>query len=147
MCDFCASSSMSSFSLKNRMAGTYIPGGGGLDSDIARGRGKTYLARSLRTASGVSAPATRTTTHNVTPTMGLLLSLPFAGVLGTVGSSCLAGLAFCFTSTAGMCSFSFGVVPYRPMPSRNYSLDVLQVLQLQFLHRNPHRLCCTILLQ
>ncbi|KAI0303642.1 serine incorporator/TMS membrane protein [Multifurca ochricompacta] len=32
--------------------------------------------------------------------MGLLLSLPITGVLGTVGSSCLAGLAFCFTSTA-----------------------------------------------
>ncbi|KAJ3971983.1 serine incorporator/TMS membrane protein [Lentinula raphanica] len=32
--------------------------------------------------------------------MGLLFSLPLAGVLGTVGSSCLAGLAFCFTSTA-----------------------------------------------
>ncbi|KAI9463308.1 serine incorporator/TMS membrane protein [Lactarius psammicola] len=32
--------------------------------------------------------------------MGLLLSLPLTGVLGTVGSSCLAGLAFCFTSTA-----------------------------------------------
>ncbi|KAH9944978.1 serine incorporator/TMS membrane protein [Epithele typhae] len=32
--------------------------------------------------------------------MGLLLSLPLAGVFGTVGSSCLAGLAFCFTSTA-----------------------------------------------
>lgn len=32
--------------------------------------------------------------------MGLLLSLPFAGALGTVGTSCLAGLAFCFTSTA-----------------------------------------------
>jgi len=38
--------------------------------------------------------------------MGLLLSLPFAGVLGTIGSSCLAGLAFCFTSTAGV--FAFG---------------------------------------
>jgi len=32
--------------------------------------------------------------------MGLLLSLPLAGVMGTVASSCLAGLAFCFTSTA-----------------------------------------------
>ncbi|KAH9033460.1 serine incorporator/TMS membrane protein [Lactarius hengduanensis] len=32
--------------------------------------------------------------------MGLLLSLPLAGVLGTVASSCLAGFAFCFTSTA-----------------------------------------------
>ncbi|KZV65517.1 TMS membrane protein/tumor differentially expressed protein [Peniophora sp. CONT] len=32
--------------------------------------------------------------------MGLLFSIPLAGVLGTVGSSCLAGLAFCFTSTA-----------------------------------------------
>jgi len=34
-------------------------------------------------------------------TMGLLLSLPLAGGLGTVATSCLAGLAFCFTSTAG----------------------------------------------
>ncbi|KAH9003103.1 serine incorporator/TMS membrane protein [Lactarius hatsudake] len=32
--------------------------------------------------------------------MGLLLSLPLTGVLGTVASSCLAGFAFCFTSTA-----------------------------------------------
>ncbi|GAW08442.1 Membrane protein TMS1 [Lentinula edodes] len=32
--------------------------------------------------------------------MGLLFSLPLAGVLGSVGTSCLAGLAFCFTSTA-----------------------------------------------
>ncbi|KAI0255068.1 serine incorporator/TMS membrane protein [Lactifluus subvellereus] len=32
--------------------------------------------------------------------MGLLLSLPLTGVLGTVGSSCLAGLAFFCTSTA-----------------------------------------------
>ena len=34
-------------------------------------------------------------------TMGLLLSLPLAGGLGTIASSCLAGIAFCFTSTAG----------------------------------------------
>ncbi|KAH9885783.1 serine incorporator/TMS membrane protein [Cubamyces lactineus] len=32
--------------------------------------------------------------------MGALLSIPLAGVFGTVASSCLAGLAFCFTSTA-----------------------------------------------
>ncbi|KAI0760959.1 serine incorporator/TMS membrane protein [Trametes elegans] len=32
--------------------------------------------------------------------MGVLLSLPLAGVFGTIGSSCVAGLAFCFTSTA-----------------------------------------------
>ncbi|KAF9787431.1 serine incorporator/TMS membrane protein [Thelephora terrestris] len=32
--------------------------------------------------------------------MGLLLSLPLAGVFGTIGSSALAGLAFCCTSTA-----------------------------------------------
>ena len=38
---------------------------------------------------------------SLSPTMGLLLSFPLAGVFGTVGSSCLAGLAFCFTSTAG----------------------------------------------
>ncbi|KAG8687975.1 hypothetical protein FRC09_013177 [Ceratobasidium sp. 395] len=32
--------------------------------------------------------------------MGALLTLPMAGLFGTVGSSCLAGVAFCFTSTA-----------------------------------------------
>ncbi|KAJ8509153.1 hypothetical protein ONZ45_g8668 [Pleurotus djamor] len=32
--------------------------------------------------------------------MGLLLSLPLAGPLGTIASSCLAGFAFCCTSTA-----------------------------------------------
>ncbi|EPQ54350.1 TMS membrane protein/tumor differentially expressed protein [Gloeophyllum trabeum ATCC 11539] len=32
--------------------------------------------------------------------MGLLLSLPLTGVLGSVATSCIAGLAFCFTSTA-----------------------------------------------
>ncbi|KDQ57032.1 hypothetical protein JAAARDRAFT_35631 [Jaapia argillacea MUCL 33604] len=37
--------------------------------------------------------------------MGLLLSLPMAGVLGTVGSSCLAGVAFCCTSTAASMFF------------------------------------------
>ncbi|KAJ7903625.1 serine incorporator/TMS membrane protein [Mycena olivaceomarginata] len=37
--------------------------------------------------------------------MGLLLSLPLAGGLGTVASSCLAGIAFCFTSTAASMFF------------------------------------------
>ncbi|KAI5985262.1 serine incorporator/TMS membrane protein [Pisolithus albus] len=32
--------------------------------------------------------------------MGLLFSLPLAGLLGTIATSCLGGLAFCFTSTA-----------------------------------------------
>ncbi|KAG6332287.1 hypothetical protein ID866_6804 [Astraeus odoratus] len=32
--------------------------------------------------------------------MGLMFSLPFAGPLGTIATSCLGGLAFCFTSTA-----------------------------------------------
>lgn len=41
--------------------------------------------------------------------MGLLLSLPLAGPLGTIATSCLGGLAFCFTSTAGL----FGEVPRR----------------------------------
>ncbi|KAH7884631.1 serine incorporator/TMS membrane protein [Phlebopus sp. FC_14] len=34
--------------------------------------------------------------------MGLLFSIPLAGTLGTIGTSCLGGLAFCFTSHAGM---------------------------------------------
>ncbi|KAI9509836.1 serine incorporator-domain-containing protein [Russula earlei] len=34
--------------------------------------------------------------------MGLLRSLPLTGVLATIGSSCIAGLAFCFTSAAGV---------------------------------------------
>ena len=33
--------------------------------------------------------------------MGLLLSLPLAGI----GTSCLTGIAFCFTSTAGKSEF------------------------------------------
>ncbi|KAH8828194.1 serine incorporator/TMS membrane protein [Flagelloscypha sp. PMI_526] len=32
--------------------------------------------------------------------MGILFSLPLAGIFGSVGSACFAGLAFCFTSTA-----------------------------------------------
>ncbi|KAI0067341.1 TMS membrane protein/tumor differentially expressed protein [Artomyces pyxidatus] len=32
--------------------------------------------------------------------MGLLLSIPLAGAMGSVATSCLAGFAFCFTSTA-----------------------------------------------
>lgn len=74
--------------------------------------GKACLGsvRSLRTASGLSASATTL----ITPTMGLLFSLPFAGVLGTVGSSCIAGLAFCFTSTAGLYFLSSRVVPFQP---------------------------------
>ncbi|KAH7103904.1 TMS membrane protein/tumor differentially expressed protein [Auriculariales sp. MPI-PUGE-AT-0066] len=32
--------------------------------------------------------------------MGMLLSLPLAGVFGTIASSAIAGLTFCFTSTA-----------------------------------------------
>ncbi|KAI0346292.1 TMS membrane protein/tumor differentially expressed protein [Trametopsis cervina] len=37
--------------------------------------------------------------------MGILFSLPLAGVFGSVASSCLAGLAFCFTSTAASMFF------------------------------------------
>ncbi|KAJ7494596.1 serine incorporator/TMS membrane protein [Mycena galericulata] len=37
--------------------------------------------------------------------MGLLLSLPLAGGLGTVATSCFAGIAFCFTSTAASMFF------------------------------------------
>ncbi|KAL1756805.1 serine incorporator/TMS membrane protein [Schizophyllum commune] len=37
--------------------------------------------------------------------MGLLLSLPLAGTLGSIATSCLAGLAFCFTSTAASMFF------------------------------------------
>ncbi|TFK40055.1 TMS membrane protein tumor differentially expressed protein [Crucibulum laeve] len=37
--------------------------------------------------------------------MGLLLSLPLAGGLTTVATSCLAGVAFCFTSTAASMFF------------------------------------------
>ncbi|KAF7969551.1 hypothetical protein HWV62_26957 [Athelia sp. TMB] len=37
--------------------------------------------------------------------MGLLLSLPLAGGLGTIATSCFAGIAFCFTSTAASMFF------------------------------------------
>lgn len=56
--------------------------------DLEKGHDTTYFGCSVCTCC---------TTH----IMGLLLSLPFAGVLGTVASSAIAGVAFCFTSTAG----------------------------------------------
>lgn len=37
--------------------------------------------------------------------MGILLSLPFTGILGTVVTSSIAGIAFCFTSTAASMFF------------------------------------------
>ncbi|RDB31006.1 Membrane protein TMS1 [Hypsizygus marmoreus] len=37
--------------------------------------------------------------------MGLLLSLPLAGGITTIATSCLAGIAFCFTSTAASMFF------------------------------------------
>jgi hypothetical protein len=37
--------------------------------------------------------------------MGLLLSLPLAGGLGTIATSCFAGIAFCFTSAAASMFF------------------------------------------
>jgi hypothetical protein len=77
--------------------------------------------------------------------MGILFSLPLAGVLGTVGSSCLAGLAFCFTSTAGLSFLTLDMSYTDRLPFRIDSVDVLQVLQLQLLYRNSHGLRCTIL--
>ncbi|KAI0783609.1 serine incorporator/TMS membrane protein [Abortiporus biennis] len=37
--------------------------------------------------------------------MGALISIPFVGVFGTIASSCIAGIAFCFTSTAASMFF------------------------------------------
>ena len=42
--------------------------------------------------------------------MGLLMSLPLVGGLASVATSCLAGLAFCFTSNAGS-FFTLQVLP------------------------------------
>lgn len=39
--------------------------------------------------------------------MGVLLSLPILGSLGGIATSALAGLAFCFTSHAGMSTFMY----------------------------------------
>ncbi len=61
----------------------------------------TQASRLLVRSSEAQAHSPLTTIGFVSPTMGLLLSFPLAGVFGTVASSCLAGLAFCFTSTAG----------------------------------------------
>ena len=54
-------------------------------------RGPFTVIRLLRSCTSQLSP----------PTMGLLFSLPLAGSLGTIATSCLGGLAFCFTSTAG----------------------------------------------
>lgn len=54
--------------------------------------------------------------------MGVLFSLPLAGGLSTIATSCLAGLAFCFTSTAGQ----FQMVP---------------ILNSKLAHKHPQLLC------
>lgn len=63
--------------------------------------------------------------------MGILFSLPLAGSLGTIATSCLGGLAFCFTSTAGL-----SAVMRRMVVSLGFwhSLHVLQVMQLQLVY-------------
>jgi hypothetical protein len=44
--------------------------------------------------------------------MGVLLSLPLAGSLGTIASSCLGGIAFCFASTTGELEGRMCFCPY-----------------------------------
>ena len=76
-------------------------------------------------------------------TMGLLMSLPIAGGLSSIATSCIAGLAFCCTSTAGIYFAQYQRVWL--MPSR--SIYVLQVLQLQLFDRYSCWICRTCLLQ
>lgn len=64
--------------------------------------------------------------------MGLLFSIPLAGSLGTIATSCLGGLAFCFTSTAGKTCLESCM--YIPSTDAFLSVHVLQVLQLQLIH-------------
>lgn len=59
--------------------------------------------------------------------MGMLLSIPLAGVFGTVASSCLAGLAFCFTSTAGRYIIQF-CISVELTVNIPFSFHVLQIL-------------------
>lgn len=73
------------------------------------------------------------------PSMGLLLSLPLASGLGTIATSCFAGFAFCFTSTAGW-SYLDAVIPVQALKGLS-SFDVFQVLQLQFVYSNASWLC------
>ena len=54
--------------------------------------------------------------------MGVLLSLPLAGGLSTIATSCLAGLAFCFTSTAGQS-------------------QIVPILNPELAHKRPQPLC------
>jgi hypothetical protein len=64
--------------------------------------------------------------------MGILFSIPLAGTLGTIAASCLGGLAFCFTSTAGQ----FVALRRMAALTRVDSLHVLQVVQLQLVYRH-----------
>lgn len=72
--------------------------------------------------------------------MGLLLSLP----LGGVATSCLAGVAFCFTSTAGMAAHTKRRLC--KLQTLNLllvcSVIILQIMQLQQLDSHPCRLRC-----
>ena len=80
------------------------------------------------------------TPYTYTYTMGLLLSLPLAGVFGTIGSSCLAGLAFFCTSTAGKL-FVYLLAPAAADALAFVSLDVLQVVQLQLFYCHSRGIC------
>lgn len=71
--------------------------------------------------------------------MGILLSIPLAGSLGTIATSCLGGLAFCFTSTAGQFVASRRIVA--ALIGSAGSIHVLQVMQLQLVYRDQDRFC------
>jgi hypothetical protein len=72
--------------------------------------------------------------------MGLLMSLPLAGGLASIATSCIAGLAFCFTSNAGQFLsikqlFSIWLTIAQPRFSSNLAIAIrlLQpVLDLQY---------------
>lgn len=59
----------------------------------------TFVQSSTRDV--IALVVTAGCTSSTLTTMGLLMSLPLASGLGTIVSSCLAGAAFCCTSTAG----------------------------------------------
>jgi len=108
------------------------------------GRTRGRCGNSAATVRGCDPDAPLFNINGIEQAMGVLLSLPLAGGLTTIGSSCLAGLAFCCTSTAGSfrCpSLHTNKAQYNNTPN---SVDVLQIMQLQLLYCNSCRLCRTL---
>ena len=109
--------------------------------------GKACLGsvRSLRTASGLSASGLSHNSHNTHH--GPFILPPVCWRAGHRRVIMYRRTCVLFHIHCRSVLFELPRSSFPTLLSRNYSFYVLQILQLQFLDRNSHRICCTSLLQ